>query len=215
MSRTDWIDVSVPLREGMVSWPGDTPFHIERVSDMARGDVYTLSKLAMSGHACTHMDAPLHFIKGGATIDTLPIDATVGPARVIALPRVKMITAEALKPFRIREGERVIFKTSNSRKDRVGTFFEDYVAVTPDAAAYLVERKPMTIGIDGPSVGPFHEGIVETHQHLLGAGIWVIEGLDLSRVSAGSYDLVCLPLKVVGADGAPARVVLRPRGKRR
>ena len=81
MSRTDWIDVSVPLREGMVSWPGDTPFHIERVSDMDRGDVYTLSKLAMSGHACTHMDAPLHFIKGGATIDTLPIDATVGPAR--------------------------------------------------------------------------------------------------------------------------------------
>ena len=91
----------------------------------------------------------------------------------------------------------------------------NHVAVTPDAAAYLVERKPMTIGIDGPSVGPFHEGIVETHQHLLGAGIWVIEGLDLSRVSAGSYDLVCLPLKVVGADGAPARVVLRPRGTRR
>ena len=214
MKKAGWIDVSVPLREGMVSWPGDTPFHIERVSDMARGDVYTLSAIAMSGHAATHMDAPLHFIRNGATIDTLPIEATVGPARVIALPRVKMISVDALKPLRIKAGERIIFKTGNSRKDRLGRFCEDYVAVTPDAAAYLVERRPMTIGIDGPSVGPFHEGIVETHQHLLGAGIWIIEGLDLSRVSPGSYDLVCLPLKVVGADGAPARVVLRPRGRR-
>jgi arylformamidase len=213
MTKAGWIDVSVPLREGLASWPGDTPFHIERVSDMARGDVYTLSKLAMSGHAATHMDAPLHFIRNGATIDTLPIDATVGPARVVALPRVKMIGVDVLRPLRIKAGERIIFKTSNSRKDRVGTFFEDYVAVTPDAAAYLVERRPMTIGIDGPSVGPFHEGIVETHQHLLGAGIWVIEGLDLSKVSPGAYDLVCLPLRVVGADGAPARVVLRRRGR--
>jgi arylformamidase len=143
------------------------------------------------------------------------IDATIGQARVIALPRARMIDVASLRPHRIREGERVIFKTSNSRKDRVGTFFEDYVAVTPDAAAYLVDRGLRTLGIDGPSVGPFHEGIVETHQILLGAGIWIIEGLDLSRVSAGSYDLVCLPLRVVGADGAPARVIVRPRARRR
>lgn len=207
-----WIDVSLPLRHGLVPWPGDPPFQVKRESDLERGDFCTFSTLAMSAHAGTHMDAPLHFVKRGRPIDAMPLDATVGPARVIAIRDKAFIGADELSGNRIRPGERLLFKTRNSTRHRqAGKFFEDYVAVTPEAAKYLVSRCIRTVGIDGPSIGPFNEGLAETHRALLGAGIWVIEGLDLSRVPAGRYDLICLPLRIVGADGAPARAILRPR----
>ena len=207
-----WIDVSIALRHGLVPWPGDPPFRITRVSDIARGDVCTFSTLSMSAHAGTHIDAPLHFLGNGRPVDTLPLDATVGRARIITIRNRAIIEPDELRKHRIRSGERVLFKTRNSSRLRqAGKFFKDYVAVSPDGARYLVSRRVRMVGIDGHSIGPFRGGMAETHRVLLGAGIWVIEGLDLRRAPAGPCDLVCLPLRIVGADGAPARAILRPK----
>ena len=148
-------------------------------------------------------------------MDTLPIDATVGPARVIPILNRRIIGADELERHRIRSGERLLFKTRNSSRNRqAGKFFKDYVAVSPDGAQYLVSRRVRAVGIDGHSIGPFREGMAETHRVLLRAGIWIIEGLDLRRAPVGPCDFVCLPLRIVGADGAPARAILRPRLRR-
>ena len=208
-----WIDVSVPLEDGLVPWPGDPPFRLERVSDVANGDSCTFSTLSMSAHAGTHMDAPLHYLRGGRTVDQLPADATVGPARIIPIRNRRIIDEGDLRLQRIRTGERLLFKTRNSARGRAGKFFEDYVAISADAARYLASRRLRSVGIDGPSVGPFNNG-AETHRVLLGAGIWIIEGLDLSRAQAGPCDLICLPLRIVGGDGAPARAILRSKRRR-
>jgi arylformamidase len=207
-----WIDVTTPLREGLVPWPGDPPFRLDRVSDIARGDACTFSRLSMSAHAGTHIDAPLHFIRNGRSVDTLPLDATIGPARIIQIRSRVVIAPDELRPHRIRAGERLLFRTANStRRRQAGTFFEDYVAVSLAAARYLVSRRVRMVGIDGPSIAPFRVDMAETHRVLLGAGIWVLEGLDLRRAPAGRCELLCLPLKVVGGDGAPARALIRVR----
>jgi len=213
MPVPDWVDVSVPLRNGLVSWPGDPSFRLKRVFDQARGDVCTFSTLSMSAHAGTHIDAPLHFLRRGRSVDRWPIDATVGPARIIAIRNPRVIDVEELRPHRIRKGERVLFKTRNSARGRPGVFFKDYVAVSPEGARHLGARGVRAVGIDGPSIGPLERGD-ETHRIMLGAGIWIVEWLDLRRTPAGLYDLICLPLRVVGGDGAPARAVLRSRAAR-
>jgi arylformamidase len=207
-----WIDISVPLHDGLVPWPGDPPFRVERVSDLERGEFCTVSSLSMSAHAGTHMDAPLHFLQGGSGVDALPLEATVGRARVLPIRNTRLISSDELRTHRIRAGERLLFKTKNSTRNRkAGGFFRDYVAVSSEAANYLVSRRVRAVGIDGPSIGPSDEEMAETHRVLMRAGIWIIEGLDLSRAPVGPCDLVCLPLHIVGADGAPARAILRPR----
>ena len=209
-----WIDISVRLRNGLVPWPGDPPFQLKRVNDMARGDVCTFSALSMSAHAGTHIDAPLHFVKRGRSIDTLPLDATVGPARVIPIRNRALITADELQPHRIRAGERLLFKTRNSARRRPGVFFKNYVALGPDAAEYLAARRVRAVGIDGPSIAPLDAHMAGVHRVLLRAGVWIIEWLDLRNVSAGSCHLVCLPLRIVNGDGAPARAILRSSKQR-
>ncbi len=207
-----WIDVSIPLRHGLVPWPGDPPFQLRRVTDISRGDVCTFSTLSMSAHAGTHIDAPLHFLEHGRSVDALPLEVTVGPARIVPIRSRTIIDTDELRKHRIRTGERILFKTRNSSRHRqAGKFFKDYVAVSPEAARYLVSRRVRMVGIDGHSIGPYRAGMAETHRVLLGAGIWVVEGLDLRRAPAGPCELVCLPLRIVGADGAPARALLRPR----
>ena len=211
-----WIDISVRLRNGLVPWPGDAPFELTRVNDMARGDVCTFSTLSMSAHAGTHIDAPLHFMKRGRSVDALPIDATVGPARVIVIRNREVITAEELRAHRIRAGERLLFKTRNSARRDPGVFFRTYVAVGPDAADYLAARRVRAVGIDGPSIAP-DDQMAEIHRVLLRAGISIIEWLDLRRVTAGRCHLICLPLRIANGDGAPARAILRaskPRNRR-
>ena len=205
-----WIDVSIRLRHGLVPWPGDAPFELNRVSDLARGDVCTFSTLSMSAHAGTHVDAPLHFVQGGRSVDTLPLEATVGPARVIWIRNPRVITTDEIRAHRIRAGERLLFKTRNSARRQPGVFFKSYVAIAPDAAKYLAARRLRAIGIDGPSIAPPDRHMAQTHRVLLRAGIWIIEWLDLRRVSAGRCHLVCLPLRIVDGDGAPARAILRP-----
>ena len=165
----------------------------------------------MGAHTGTHMDAPLHFLKDGAGLDDMPFSATLGPARIIAIADTGSVKPGELAGRDIRPGERLLFKTLNSsRAWRHPGFLEDFVHISREAAAFLSERGVRTVGIDYLSVGGFRKDGAETHRILLEAGIWIIEGLDLSGVEPGVYDLVCLPLRIMGSDGAPARAVLRP-----
>jgi len=209
-SAPKWIDVSVPLVAGMVHWPGNPPVRIERTEDIERGDVANVSALSLGAHTGTHMDAPLHFIRGGADIASMPPAAAIGRARVVAVRDPECIRRRHLEGLRLRAGERVLFKTRNSRRCWTEPgFVEDFVYISAGAAAYLAERRVGMVGVDYLSVGGFRKDGRETHLHLLGAGIWVVEGLDLSRVRPGPVEFVCLPLKITGGDGAPARAVLR------
>jgi arylformamidase len=211
----EWIDVSVPLRDGMVHWPKDPPVRIQRHLDLARGDTCNLTVLSMSAHSGTHMDAPLHFVPRTDAIDAMPLEAGVGPARVIGIRDPQTIRAAALREHAIRRGERVLFRTKNSRRAWHTTdFMEDFVHLTWEAADYLAQRGVRTVGIDYLSGAGFHDDTVATHRALLEAGVWIIEGLDLSRVKPGSYDLLCVPMKIADADGAPARAFLRARARR-
>lgn len=206
-----WIDISVPLRTGMVHWPGDPEVRIERVQDMEHGDHANLSSLTMGSHTGTHMDAPLHFLRQGKAISEMPLDATMGRARVIEIRDGESIKPEELIPHRIRAGERILFKTRNSsRVWQNDKFAEDFVFISKEAADFLAERRVRMIGVDYLSVGGYKRDGPYIHQTLLGAGIWLIEGLDLSGVSAGRYDLACLPLRIEGGDGAPVRAIVRP-----
>ena len=205
-----WIDITVPVREGMPVWPGDPAPLFERIMDQENGDVCTLTRVAMSAHTGTHMDAPLHFIKDAPTIDEMPFHAAIGPARVIPIHNRKAITLEELEPHRIEPNERILFKTVNS--DRIWhkeQFNEGFVFIDESAAKHLAKRGVLLVGVDYLSVGGFKQDAVETHHALLDSGIWVIEGLNLNGVEPGRYELICLPLKLVDSDGSPARAVLR------
>jgi|ERR1043166_517506 arylformamidase len=206
-----WIDISVPLRPGMVQWPGDPKLRVERIRDMANGEICNVSTLSMCVHTGTHMDAPLHFIADARSMEKMPLDATIGPARVIESKDRESIKAEELRPHKIQPGERILFKTRNSRTSWNSDLFdEDFVYISQEAARYLARCRIRSVGVDYLSVGGFKRDAVETHRALLGAGIWIIEGLNLARIKSGRYELVCLPLKVLGVEGAPARAVLRP-----
>jgi arylformamidase len=206
----DWIDITAPLQPGMPHWPGDPPFERSLALAIAKGDLLNLSQITTTVHIGTHIDAPSHFFEGSATIDQMPLDATVGPARVIGVRDPELIRISEIEPYHLRPGERVLFRTANSRLAwKASEFVENFVHIPPDTAAYLASRKVRTVGVDYLSVGGFFSGGAETHQILLSAGIWIIEGLQLQDVEPGDYELICLPLKIVGSDGAPARAIIR------
>jgi arylformamidase len=207
---SEWIDISVPLRNGMVTWPGDADFDRTSTLQMAQGDPCNLSQISTTAHIGTHMDAPRHFLAGGSGMETMPIAATMGRARVIEIGDPEAIRTSELEPHHLAKGERILFKTRNSQHCwKTDQFQEKYVYIEPETARYLAGRGIQTIGVDYLSVGGFKSGGPETHRILLGAGIWIIEGLDLEHVEPGEYELFCLPLKIIGGDGAPARAVLR------
>ena len=209
-TKDGWIDISVRLWSGMVHWPDNPPVRIERMLDMEHGDVANVSKISMGSHTGTHMDAPLHFIRGGKGLDEMPFTATIGRARVIEIHDPESVKPDDLYLHEIRRGERILFKTQNSARGWASAaFIEDFVYVSQEAARYLAACEIQTVGIDYLSVGGFYRDGLETHQELLEAGIWIVEGLDLSRVEPGEYELVCLPIKVEESDGAPARAILR------
>ncbi|MBI4268046.1 MAG: cyclase family protein [Chloroflexi bacterium] len=195
----------------MVHWPGDAPISLERTSDVERGDSHTLSRISMGSHTGTHIDAPRHFIKGSPVINQMPFDATIGRARILEIKDAESIKPAELIKHHIRRGERLLFKTRNSTYVwQTDSFVEDFVFISDAAANFLASRQVKTVGIDYLSVGGFKKSGSYVHRTLLGAGIWLIEGLDLSRVTAGRYYLVCLPLKLADGDGAPARVIIKP-----
>jgi arylformamidase len=203
------IDVSVPLDANLPTYPRNTPFSMEPVRRIARGDHANVSAFQMGAHTGTHVDAPLHFFEDGAGTETLSLDMLVGRARVIELGSRKGISAEDLATSALVEDLRVLFKTSNSRLWGSPQFHADYVGVTESGAKYLVDHGIKVVGIDYLSVEEFKKPGAPAHHVLLGAGVIVIEGLNLRDVEPGVYEMFCLPLAVVGSDGAPARVVLR------
>lgn len=213
-ARTEpWIDISVGIRPGMVHYPGDPGVALRHDKHLDRGDVATVSQLDLGVHTGTHVDAPVHFLRGAAGIDELVLDDMIGPARVIDIPDREIITAKDLAPAEIARGERVLLRTRNSsRVWSTDTFVEDYAHIDLTAARLFADLPVRMIGIDYLSIGRGDDG-PEVHRILLSVGVVLIEGLDLSRVAAGRYDVVCMPIKILGGDGAPARVAVRRRAQ--
>lgn len=206
----EWMDVSVPLRPGMVHWPGDAPFERREALALASGGDCNLSELSLTAHTGTHIDAPRHYLAGGAGMDAMPITATVGRARVIEIRDAELIRISEIEPEHLAAGERVLFKTQNSARCwKTGHFESKYICIPPDTARFLAASGVQTVGIDYLSVGDTGPEGAETHRILLSAGVWIIESLNLERVEPGEYELICLPLNIPGSDGAPARAVLR------
>jgi arylformamidase len=204
-------DISLPLSNTLAVWPGDDPIRIEPLSRLEQGDMATVSRLAMTAHAGTHVDAQKHFVLGGAGVDAMDLNTLIGPALVVDVPRdVTTISAAVLDALAIPPGAaRILFHTANSRlwAEQAHAFREDYVAVNANGARWLVERGVKLVGIDYLAIAPFDD-LEAPHRLLLSANVVVIEGLNLSGIAAGAYKLVCLPLKIANCDGAPARAVL-------
>ena len=209
MNTGDWIDITMPIRNNMVLWPGDTDIVVKRINSIKDGNECNLTNISFSAHTSTHMDAPLHFIDNAKDISTLPFDAVIGRAKVIEIKDNHSIKPEELKLNNIEENDRLLFKTCNSLIDwSMKDFISDYVFLSTEAAEYLVEKKVKTIGIDYLSIAGLNN-TDEVHKILLSSEIWIIEGLVLNSVTAGVYDLICLPINIAGSDGAPARAVVK------
>jgi arylformamidase len=204
-------DVSLPISPDMLVWPGDPPVSLEQVASIRAGAEANVSRLALGVHTGTHVDAPHHFLDDGRTVESLPLEVLTGPVLVVRIPdRVKLITAQILEGAGIPPGtERLLFRTSNSSLWQAGakTFDTTFVAISVEAAGWLVERGVRLVGVDYLSVAPYKNS-VPTHRALLKSGMVLLEGLDLSAVSPGAYVLYCLPLKLAGSEGAPARAIL-------
>jgi len=203
------IDVTVPLDANVPLYPGNTPFSLEPVQRIGRGDSSNVSTLHMSAHAGTHVDAPRHFFDEAPGTEALPLEMLVGRARIIEVTSRKGITAEDLARFDLSEDVRVLIKTANSRLWGSPEFHPDYIGVTESGARHLVDHGIKVLGVDYLSVEEFKRPGAPAHHILLGGGTIVIEGLNLRDVEPGMYEMYCLPLSIVGSDGAPARVVLR------
>jgi arylformamidase len=207
-------DVSVPISAATPTYPGDPGIEIKQWAALARNDAANVSVLHFGAHTATHVDAPAHFIEGASKVDAMPLDALLGPARVILIPNdVDAITPDYLPAQEMKGVERVLFKTRNSAfwSDATTGFRRDFTYLAPEAARLLVASGVRLVGIDYLSVEKFQSERHETHEILLSNGIVIVEGLDLREVAAGDYELLCLPLKIAGGagDGAPARAVLR------
>ncbi|MBE0475865.1 MAG: cyclase family protein [Coriobacteriia bacterium] len=207
---TRLVDVTVPVREGMPVYPDNPAVTVERVREVEGGAPSTLSRLCMGTHTGTHVDAPMHFLGAGAPgIDEMPGEVMVGAARVIEIADERAVTADELARHDPRPAERLLLKTRNSALWSSEGFRPDYVHLTTEAAELLADRRIALLGVDYLSVGGYRSNGREVHRALLGAGIYLIEGLDLSDARAGSCEVYCLPLRLAGAEGAPARVLLR------
>ena len=203
------IDISVPIQAGMVVCEGDPPVQVQSHLAMARGDYADVSRLVLGSHTGTHVDAPAHFIPGGATVDQLPLGALVGPAAVVEVAAAGIITRGDLEGLGSPPAARLLLKTRNSSRGSPGHFATADVALDDSAAEWAVEQGLRLIGIDGLSIEGWQAPGYPVHRRLLGAGVVILEGLDLSGVRPGTYELLCLPLRLEGLDGAPCRALLR------
>lgn len=204
-------DVTVPLSARVPVFPGDPRFEMSFAHRMDEGKPYNVARMTLGVHSGTHIDAPYHFLKDGATVEHLPLDVLIGPALVALVDAPRAIRRADVEALRLNGRARVLFKTRNGDAIRRPEFREDFVYLDPGAAEALVEAGVRLVGIDYLSVEQFGSPDFATHHVLLGAGTVVVEGLDLVDVPPGEYEVTCLPLPIVGADGSPARVVLRER----
>lgn len=206
-----WIDLSLPLSNSLVRWPGDPEIALTKITSLKEGDTVNLSSLSMGVHSGTHVDAPLHYLEGGVSVELLDLETLIGPAWVAHFPQASEIGVEELASTAIPQGaERILIRTRNSESwtRPSAPFQEDFVAITETGARRLVESGVRLVGVDYLSVAPW-EAAEATHRILLSAGVIIVEGLDLSGVADGEYDFICLPLRLMGAEAAPARAVVR------
>lgn len=201
-----WLDITTPIRDGMVHWPDNLGVTVRRTLSQDRGDAANVTELHLSAHTGTHVDAPLHFTSGAPDSTALPLGQLMGPATVVAVANPVSISLADVQGLALGPGARVLFKTRISDGDWSTTPFQpDFVALDGDAARHLRDAGVVCVGVDYLSVGK-----ADAHHALLDAGVCVIEGLALQHVAPGEYELLCLPLSIVGSDGAPARALLRP-----
>jgi arylformamidase len=210
-----WIDATATLDPATTPvYEGDAPMKFDFLKDMRKGDGFTLSVYSLGAHSGTHIDAPMHFVREGASIDRVPLEPLIGPARVIEIPdEVQSINAAELNRHKWKGASRVLFRTRSSQRGWMhsSTFHRDFAYVAPDAAQLLANAGVQLVGIDYISAEQFGAPAPMTHRILLGRGIPIVEGLALEAVRAGDYDLIVLPMKVGGHEGAPARAALRRR----
>jgi len=203
------VDISLSLTSSMPIWPGSVGFHLAWINRLEQGHHCNNSSISCNTHLGTHLDAPLHFIRDGLSVDRLPLDVLIGPCQVVHFPDKSQITSNDLTPLDLPQNtSRLLLRTDNSnlwagsRTD----FEENFVALTADAARWIVKNNIRLVGNDYLSIGSYREG-VDTHQILLEAGVIILEGLKLHGVAPDKYELICLPIKIAGAEGAPARAV--------
>lgn len=207
-------DISIPITTVMPVWPGDPPVDLVQVSAIAKGDSANVTRLSMSVHTGTHIDAPKHFFEEGISVDQIPLTKMIGPVLVIEIdPQVNVISEQILKSHPnhalLNEAKKVLFRTRNSNlwSQFPDSFHQNYVGIDASGARYLRDFHLDLIGIDYLSVAPFDE-TERPHQVLLSDGCILLEGLDLSGVPGGVYEIICLPLNIPACEGAPARVIL-------
>ncbi len=215
LSGVGWIDATATLDSATTPvYQGDAPMTFTFLRDMRRGDGLTLSAFSLGAHSGTHVDAPMHFVANGAPVDRIGLEALVGPARVVQLAdSVQAIDATELNRHPWRGAERLLFRTRSTGRRWMSSsvFHRDFAYIAPDAAQLLADAGVKLVGVDYLSAEQFGASEPRTHRILLGRGIPIVEGLDLSEAPAGDYDLVVLPMKVRGHEGAPARAILRKR----
>ena len=205
-------DITVPFSTNLPVYPGDPTVQINQVSSLEKGDICTVSHLSFSSHTGTHVDPPSHFVTGAMTLDQLPLEVLIGKTRVVDTKEISAIDCTTIQQANLDGVERVLFKTRNSRRWKEKSFSkfdENFVYLETDAAELLVEIGIKLVGIDYLSIEKFNFVKPTTHWALLKNNVVIVEGLDLSEVEAGEYELICLPMKIKDGDGGPARVILR------
>lgn len=206
--KNKYFDATVPIKSGMLHWPGDPDVDIYKIAGFESGDGVNISGINFGLHTGTHIDAPLHFIDGGKDIASVSPEILIGPARVIHIKNPRYIGIDELKKHNILPGERVLFRTKNSDREWFNIeFTPDYVYLNKEGAEYLASLKIRIAGIDYLSIAEYKNG-GPVHRVLLESGVWIIEGLYLSGVPEGKCEIYALPLKIPGADGSPLRVIL-------
>ena len=205
-----WIDCTRTLRPGMIQWPEDTPFELGRVADMEEGDSANVTMFRGSVHLGTHVDAPRHFIRDGRAVADLPLEVLCGPASVVQVTEPRDVEPQDFEQLAPEQLRRVLFRTNNEALWNQASFDREFTAISPAAAGRLVELGTRLVGIDYASVDRYAATDRPVHQILCGADVIILENVDLSQVAPGRYELIALPIKLAEAEGAPARVILRP-----
>jgi len=204
-------DISRPVAPSLGVWPGDTHYGLRWVMRKAEGCSCNVSAVTLSAHTGAHTDAPYHFADDGATIDQVPIEKYIGPATVISVmgrPRVEVVDVAGLDYGRVR---RLLFKTpASALADEV--FPTEFTHLSEEAADFLGRQGILLVGTDAPSMDAFDSKTLPAHHALLRHGVAILEGVDLSRVPDGDYELIALPLKLRGCDASPVRAILRTKG---
>lgn len=205
----EWIDCTRTLRAGMIQWPEDPVFELRRLADMSKGDDANVTFMAGSVHIGTHIDAPVHFVAGQAAIDELPLEVLCGEATVVHVKEDRDVEPKDFAHVADEGLVRVLFRTANEARWEQITFDKESTAISPTAARRLVAAGARLVGIDYASVDRYHATGRPVHRILGAAGVVSVENLDLSRVEAGRYEMIALPIKLAESEGAPARVILR------